>query len=74
MNKRYSLRISNYWVPNTCHYSIYWGYSREEDKSPCPHGIYILLGDIWGESFLGEEPEMRACLVILRISKKPVHL
>ena len=56
---------------NMCHPSIYWGCSREKrDTNPCPHGVYILLGDIWRESFLQKESEMRVRLVTCG----PVHL
>lgn len=34
----------------------------------------FFFGGYLGKSFLGEDPEMTAHLVILRISKKPVHL
>ena len=55
---------------NMCHPSIYWGCSREKrDTNPCPRGVYILLGDIWRESFLQEESEMSVRLVTCG----PVH-
>lgn len=58
MNKRHSFR-SHYWVLSMYHCSTYVEDIAEEkkpDRDPYPHGVYILLRYICGESFLGEDP------------------
>lgn len=57
MIKRHSLR-SHYCVLSMCDCSIYVEDIAEEkkpDRDPYPHGVYVLLRYICGESFLGED-------------------